>query len=65
MAEALVQYETIDDDQIQDIMAGKTPRASGEPGKRKRRTRKKADPSVEASSNTQDDTPLKPALDQE
>lgn len=65
MAEALVQYETIDDDQIQDIMAGKTPRAPGEPVKRKRRTRKKADPSVEASNSTQDEPPLKPALDQE
>jgi len=65
MAEALVQYETIDDDQIQDIMAGKAPRPPGAPGKRKRRTRKKADPSVESSSSTQSDTPLKPALDQE
>ena len=42
MADALMQYETIGDDQIQDIMAGKTPRPpeEGEIKKPKKRARK-------------------------
>jgi cell division protease FtsH len=44
MADALMQYETIDDNQIQDIMAGKAPRPPEEGGtkKPKKRVRKTA-----------------------
>jgi cell division protease FtsH len=37
MADALMKFETIDDDQIQDIMAGKTPKASDVSGKKRKR----------------------------
>ena len=37
MADALMKFETIDDDQIQDIMDGKTPKASDVSGKKRKR----------------------------
>ena len=44
MADALIKFETIDDDQIQDIMAGKEPKPPAEngtkPTKRKPRAKK-------------------------
>ena len=56
MAESLVQYETIGDDQIQDIMAGKTPRKPDSAPKRPRKPRKVTASTAqtkESSNNTE------------
>jgi cell division protease FtsH len=68
MAEALMKYETIDADQIDDIMEGKTPRPpsgwddndddSGTPVKKKRKSRAKAKKDDDAPSS---EPPAKPA----
>jgi cell division protease FtsH len=68
MAEALMKYETIDADQINDIMEGKTPRPpsgwddndddGGTPVKKKRRTRAKKAKDDDAPSS---EPPAKPA----
>ena len=63
MAEALMKYETIDADQIDDIMEGKTPRPpsgwddddeGGTPVKKKRKTRAKK---AKTKSSKDDDAP--------
>jgi len=63
MAEALMKYETIDADQIEDIMEGKTPRPpadwddnddDGTPVKKKRKTRAKK---AKTKSSKDDDAP--------
>jgi cell division protease FtsH len=67
MAEALIKYETIDSDQINDIMEGKTPRPpsgwddnddDGTPAKKKRKTRTKKAKDDDAPSS---EPPAKPA----
>jgi cell division protease FtsH len=67
MAEALMKYETIDSDQIDDIMQGKTPRPpsgwdddddDGKPATKKRKTRAKAKKDDDAPSS---EPPAKPA----
>mgnify|MGYP001270522923 CR=1 FL=1 len=54
MADSLIQYETIGEEQIQDIMEGKTPR---KPGTKPRKPRKTVSDSTETRAVFTEDTP--------